>query len=72
MNKNTQTEQDPILAALARLEVKQDLLLENQAEMDKQLHEMKKEVKRTAAVYGGLGGVIVSTGWELIRMKIGG
>ena len=62
---------DPILAALARIEAKQDDLLKNQAEMDAELQQIRKDVKRTAAVYGGLGGVIVSTGWELLRAKLG-
>ena len=56
---------DPILAALARIEAKQDDLLKNQ------LQQIRKDVKRTAAVYGGLGGVIVSTFWELLRAKLG-
>lgn len=62
---------DPILAALARIEAKQDDLLKNQAEMDAELQQIRKDVKRTAAVYGGLGGVIVSIGWELLRVKLG-
>lgn len=62
---------DPILAALARIEAKQDDLLKNQAEMDAELQQIRKDVKRTAAVYGGIGGVIVSTGWELLRAKLG-
>lgn len=65
-------QQDPILAALARIEDKQDELLKNQVRMDKELQEIRKECKKSAAVYGGLGGVIVSTGWELIRAKFGG
>ena len=62
---------DPILAALARIEAKQDDLLKNQAEMHAELQQIRKDVKRTAAVYGGIGGVIVSTGWELLRAKLG-
>ena len=62
---------DPILAALARIEAKQDDLLKNQAEMDAELQQIRKDVKRTAAVYGGLGVVIVSTFWELLRAKLG-
>lgn len=65
-------QKDPILAALARIEDKQDELLKNQVRMDKELQEIRKDCKKSAAIYGGLGGVIVTTGWELIRAKFGG
>lgn len=63
---------DLILEALARIEAKQDDLLANQARMDEELQQIKKDCKKSAAVYGGLGGVIVTTGWELLRAKFGG
>lgn len=40
--------------------------------MDEELQQIKKDCKKSAAVYGGLGGVIVTTGWELLRAKFGG
>ncbi|UOO81181.1 hypothetical protein LVJ83_09375 [Uruburuella testudinis] len=63
--------QDPILAALARIEAKQDEQLENQARMDEEIKEIRKECRRTAAMYGGLGGMVVATGWEVVKAKLG-
>ncbi|WP_066076202.1 hypothetical protein [Bergeriella denitrificans] len=65
-------DKDPILAALARIEAKLELQIAKTEEVENELKEIRKECKRSAAVYGGLGGVIVSTGWELIRAKLGG
>ena len=42
------------------------------ARMDEELQQIKKDCKKSAAVYGGLGGVIVTTGGELLRAKFGG
>jgi len=41
---------DPILEALARIEAKQDDLLANQARMDEELQQIKKDCKKSAAV----------------------
>lgn len=62
---------DPILAALARIESKQDEQLENQARMDEEIKEIRKECRRSAAITGGLSGGIVAAGIEFIRIKTG-
>ena len=66
---------DPILLVLARIEAKTDLSLKNQDLMVKEIAEIHKETKRTAAVVGGvsgaIGGGIVSVGWQLLKAKMG-
>lgn len=66
---------DPILLVLARIEAKTDLSLKNQDLMAKEIAEIHKETKRTAAVIGGVsgavGGGIVSVGWQLLKAKMG-
>ena len=66
---------DPILLALARIEAKTDLSLKNQDLMGKEITEIHKDTKRTAAVVGGVsgavGGGIVSVGWQLLKAKMG-
>ena len=66
---------DPILLVLARIEAKTDLSLKNQDLMVKEIAEIHKETKRTAAVVGGVsgavGGGIVSVGWQLLKAKMG-
>ena len=68
-------EKDPILAALARIEAKQDLFLENQDKMEMELTEIRKDTKRmaamTGAAAGGVRGGLVSTGILLIKAKFG-
>ncbi|MCP1772868.1 hypothetical protein J2T38_001704 [Neisseria perflava] len=68
----TDLQKDPILQALVRIEAKQDLQIAKTEEMEQELREIRKECRRTSALYGGLGGAIVSTGWEFIRLKLGG
>ena len=67
--------QDPILAALARIEAKTDETLQNQQAMKAEIAEIHKDTKRTAVVVGGVsgavGGGIVSVGWQLIKAKMG-
>lgn len=67
--------QDPILAALARIEAKTDETLQNQQAMKAEIAEIHKDTKRTAAVVGGVSGAvsggIVSVGWQLIKAKMG-
>ena len=65
-------DKDPILAALARIEAKQDEQLENQARMDEEIKQIRKECKRSAAITGGLSGGIVAAGLEFLRIKLGG
>ncbi|MRN38945.1 hypothetical protein CRG49_010665 [Neisseria sp. N95_16] len=66
---------DPILEALARIEVKTDQTLQNQNEMKAEIAQIRQDTKRTAAVVGGVsgavGGGIVSVGWQLIKAKMG-
>ena len=45
-------QQDPILAALARIEAKQDEQLKNQEHMDAQLDQIHADCRRTAVVAG--------------------
>lgn len=67
--------QDPILAALARIEAKTDQTLQNQAAMSEEIARIHKDAKRTAAVVGGVSGAaaggVVSVGIQLIRAKLG-
>ena len=44
---------DPILEALARIEAKQDDLLANQARMDEELQQIKKDWELLRAKFGG-------------------
>ncbi|MDO1509954.1 MULTISPECIES: hypothetical protein [unclassified Neisseria] len=62
---------DPVLAALVRIEAKQEQMLENQQAMDEEIKEIRKECRKTAALYGGLGGMTVAAGWEMIKLKLG-
>ncbi|WP_413462571.1 hypothetical protein [Kingella kingae] len=43
-------DKDPILEALARIEAKQDLSLQNQEQMEAELAEIRKDTKRMAQV----------------------
>lgn len=67
--------QDPILAALARIEAKQDACLKNQERMDAQLDQIHADCRRTAmvagAASGGVMGGIVTTGILLLKAKLG-
>lgn len=67
MNQN----QDPILAALARIEAKQDQALERQDQMDAEIKQIRNDCRRSAAITGGLSGGIVAAGIEFIRIKTG-
>lgn len=71
MNQAPITDKDPILAALARIEAKQDESLENQARMDEEIRQIHRECKRSAVITGGLSGGIVAAGIELLRIKFG-
>ncbi|MFV2030607.1 hypothetical protein [Neisseria sp. S1] len=62
---------DPLLASLARIETKQDKILKNQESMEGEIQEIRKECRKTAALYGGLGGMTVAAGWEMIKLKLG-
>ncbi|MFV2030520.1 hypothetical protein [Neisseria sp. S1] len=62
---------DPLLASLARIEAKQDKLLKNQESMEVEIQEIRKECRKTAALYGGLGGMTVAAAWEMIKLKLG-
>ena len=53
-------QKDPILTALARIEAKQDQVLAQQENIDAEIKEIRKECRRTAAMYGGLGGMAVA------------
>ena len=64
-------QEDPILTALARIEAKQDQVLAQQENIDAEIKEIRKECRRTAAMYGGLGGMAVATGWEIVKAKLG-
>lgn len=68
-------QQDPILAALARIEAKQDEQLKNQERMDAQLDQIHADCRRTAVVAGaasgGVMGGVVTTGILLIKAKLG-
>ncbi|MDK4650092.1 hypothetical protein QG070_03435 [Kingella kingae] len=68
-------DKDPILEALARIEAKQDLFLENQDKMEMELTEIRKDTKRmaamTGAAAGGVSGGLVTTGILLIKAKLG-
>ncbi len=68
-------QQDPILAALARIEAKQDEQLKNQEHMDAQLDQIHADCRRTAVVAGaasgGVIGGVVTTGILLIKAKLG-
>lgn len=63
-------ERDPILAALMRIEAKQDELLTNQQRMDEEIQQIRDDCRRNSLISGG-GGGIVAAGIELIRMKLG-
>lgn len=66
---------DPILAALARIEAKQDQSLANQEKMESEIRQIHADTKKTAAVVGAVSGAvsggIVSTGIALFRAKLG-
>lgn len=62
---------DPVMEALLRIESKQEQILENQQAMDEEIKEIRKECRKTAALYGGLGGMTVAAGFELIKIKLG-
>ena len=68
-------EKDPILAALARIEAKQDLALEQQNRMEREMDEIRQDTRRVAAITGGAAGGaaggLVSTGLLLIKAKFG-
>ena len=64
-------EKDPILAALARIEAKQDLALEQQTRMEREMDEIRQDTRRVAAITGGAAGGLVSTGILLIKAKFG-
>ena len=70
-----QTNKDPILTSLARIEAKQDSLLQNQEAMDAEIKQISKDTKRTASVVGGASGAvaggIVSVGFQFIKAKMG-
>lgn len=63
---------DPILAGLARIEAKQDKILERQDELDAEIREIRQDCRRSAAIAGGLSGGMVAAGIEFIRIKFGG
>lgn len=71
--------QDPILAALARIEAKQDMCLENQQVMEEELQKIRTETRRisaaTGAAAGGVAGAVsgglVAAGVALIKAKLG-
>ena len=66
---------DPILEALARIEAKQDLSLQNQEQMEADIQQISQDTKKTAAIVGAVSGAvsggIVSTGIALFRAKRG-
>ena len=62
---------DPILEALARIEAKQDLSLQNQEQMEADIQQISQDTKKTAAIVGAVSGGIVSTGIALFRAKMG-
>ena len=64
-------EKDPILATLARIEAKQDLALEQQNRMEREMDEIRQDTRRVAAITGGVAGGLVSTGILLIKAKFG-
>ena len=64
-------EKDPLLAALARIEAKQDLTLEQQSRMESEIDEIRRDTRRVAAITGGAAGGLVSTGILLIKAKFG-
>lgn len=72
MNAN---QQDPILAALARIEAKQDQSLKNQEKMEAEIAQIHQDTRRTAMIVGGAagatGGGLVSLGFALIKAKLG-
>ncbi|WP_274571568.1 hypothetical protein [Neisseria leonii] len=71
--------QDPILAALARIEAKQDLCLANQEIMEEELQQIRAETRRISAatgaaaggVAGALSGGMAAAGIALIKAKLG-
>ena len=71
-NKMVEMNKDPILQALARMEAKQDQLLENQERMDEEIQKIHKECRRVAILSGGLSGGVIALGIEFIRIKLGG
>ena len=64
-------EKDPILAALARIEAKQDLALEQQNRMEREMDEIRQDTRRVVAITGGAAGGLVSMGILLIKAKFG-
>ncbi|MDO4434592.1 MAG: hypothetical protein Q4B82_08450 [Alysiella sp.] len=70
-----QLEQDPILAALARIEDKADQTLANQSQMQAEIAQIHKDCQKTArthgAVAGGIAGGLVSATVMYIRAKLG-
>lgn len=69
------TQPDPILAALARIEAKQDAQLENQERMERDIRQIRRDTRRVSAVTGAAAGAvsggIVATGIALLRAKLG-
>lgn len=67
--------QDPVLAALKRVEAKQDEALANQAAMNVQLAQIHRDCQKTALISGGAAGAVtgslITTAIELMRIKLG-
>ncbi|MDK4535807.1 hypothetical protein [Kingella kingae] len=68
-------DKDPILEALARIEAKQDLSLQNQEQMEADIQQISQDTQKTAAIVGAVSGAvsggIVFTGIALFRAKLG-
>ncbi|MDO4434734.1 MAG: hypothetical protein Q4B82_09185 [Alysiella sp.] len=68
-------QQDPILAALARIEAKQDQFLRNQEKMEAEIAQIHQDTRKTALIVGSVAGAtsggLVSLGFALIKAKLG-
>ena len=72
-------DKDPILAALVRIEAKQDQFLENQELIEQELAKIRAETNRIAVsagvtaggVAGAVSGGLVATSIAFIRAKLG-
>lgn len=66
---------DPILEALARIEAKQDDILNRQNGMDAEIKKIHADCRRTSvttgAAAGAISGGIVATGIAFARAKLG-
>lgn len=66
---------DPVLQALAEINGKQDIILENQERQNEEIRRIRRDTRRVSAVTGAAAGAvsggIVATGISLLRAKFG-